>query len=107
MKPGGGVAERRGDVDQALSLVSQPTEALYEAPYLAHARLEPYACVAQIKDGVCEIWTGTQIPGQAHSTAVQASGLKPDQVKVHTTYMGGSYGRRGGGPAVPRGRAGV
>ena len=100
MKSGGGVAERRGDVDQALSLVSQPTEALYEAPYLAHARLEPYACVAQIKDGVCEVWTGTQIPGQAHSTAVQASGLKPDQVKVHTTYMGGSYGSRGGGAFV-------
>ena len=80
--------------------VSQPTEALYEAPYLAHARLEPYACVAQITDGVCEIWTGTQIPGQAHSTAVQASGLKPDQVKVHTTYMGGSYGSRGGGAFV-------
>jgi isoquinoline 1-oxidoreductase beta subunit len=56
--------------------------------------------VAQIKDGVCEIWTGTQIPGQAHSTAVQASGLKPDQVKVHTTYMGGSYGSRGGGAFV-------
>jgi isoquinoline 1-oxidoreductase beta subunit len=111
MKPGGGVAERRGDFDQALrlaearsgqalSLVSQPTEALYEAPYLAHARLEPYACVAQIQNGVCEIWTGTQIPGQAHSTAVQASGLKPDQVKVHTTYMGGSYGSRGGGAWV-------
>lgn len=100
MKPGGGIAERRGDVDGTLGLVSQATEALYEAPYLAHARLEPYACVAQIKNGVCEIWTGTQIPGQAHSTAVQASGLKPDQVKVHTTYMGGSYGSRGGGAFV-------
>jgi isoquinoline 1-oxidoreductase beta subunit len=100
MKPGGGVAERRGDFDQALSLVSQPTEALYEAPYLAHARLEPYACAAQIKDGVCEIWTGTQIPGQAHSTAVQASGLSAANVRVHTTYMGGSYGSRGGGAFV-------
>jgi isoquinoline 1-oxidoreductase beta subunit len=100
LKPGGGVAEQRGDVDRALALVSQPIEATYEAPYLAHARLEPHACVAQIKDGVCEIWTGTQIPGQAHSTAVQASGLKPDQVKVHTTYMGGSYGSRGGGAFV-------
>ncbi len=100
MKPGGGVAERRGDFDQALSLVSQPTEALYEAPYLAHARLEPYACAAQIKDGVCEIWTGTQIPGQAHSTAVQASGLPAANVRVHTTYMGGSYGSRGGGAFV-------
>ncbi|HVG53608.1 MAG TPA: xanthine dehydrogenase family protein molybdopterin-binding subunit [Vicinamibacterales bacterium] len=97
---GGGVAEQHGDFAKALAAVSQPIEATYEAPYLAHARLEPHACVAQIKDGVCEIWTGTQIPGQAHSTAVQASGLKPDQVRVHTTYMGGSYGSRGGGPFV-------
>ena len=97
---GGGVAEQHGDFAKALAAVSQPIEATYETPYLAHARLEPHACVAQIKDGVCEIWTGTQIPGQAHSTAVQASGLKPDQVRVHTTYMGGSYGSRGGGPFV-------
>jgi isoquinoline 1-oxidoreductase beta subunit len=98
--PGGGVAEQHGDVAAAFARVSQPIEATYEAPYLAHARLEPYACVARIADGTCEIWTGTQIPGQAHSTAVQASGLKPDQVKVHTTYMGGSYGSRGGGAFV-------
>ena len=98
--PGGAVAEQHGDFTKALAAVSQPIEATYEAPYLAHARLEPHACVAQIKDGLCEIWTGTQIPGQAHSTAVQASGLKPDQVKVHTTYMGGSYGSRGGGAFV-------
>ena len=98
--PGGAVAEQHGDFTKALAAVSQPIEATYEAPYLAHARLEPHACVAQIKDGICEIWTGTQIPGQAHSTAVQAAGLKPDQVKVHTTYMGGSYGSRGGGAFV-------
>ena len=97
---GGGVAEQHGDVTAAFARLSQPIQATYEAPYLAHARLEPHACVARIADGMCEIWTGTQIPGQAHSTAVQASGLKPDQVKVHTTYMGGSYGSRGGGAFV-------
>ena len=98
--PGGGVAEQHGDITKALAAVSQPIEATYEAPYLAHARLEPHACVVQIKDGVCEIWTGTQIPGQAHSTAVQAAGLPADKVRVHTTYMGGSYGSRGGGAFV-------
>ena len=92
--------KRHGEVDAALADGSQPIEATYEAPYLAHARLEPYACVAQIKDGVCEVWTGTQIPGQAHSTAVQASGLPAANVQVHTTYMGGSFGSRGGGAFV-------
>jgi isoquinoline 1-oxidoreductase beta subunit len=96
----GAVAERHGEGDAALAGAAKKFDAVYEAPYLAHARLEPYACVARITGGVCEIWTGTQIPGQAHSTAVQASGLAADKVKVHTTYMGGSYGSRGGGAFV-------
>jgi isoquinoline 1-oxidoreductase beta subunit len=99
-KSGGGIAEQHGDAETVIAASGQPIEAIYEAPYLAHARLEPHACVARIAGGTCEIWTGTQIPGQAHSTAVQASGLKPEQVKVHTTYMGGSYGSRGGGAFV-------
>jgi isoquinoline 1-oxidoreductase beta subunit len=99
-KSGGGIAEQHGDAEKVIAASGQPIEATYEAPYLAHARLEPHACVARIADGVCEIWTGTQIPGQAHSTAVQASGLRPEQVKVHTAYMGGSYGSRGGGAFV-------
>jgi isoquinoline 1-oxidoreductase beta subunit len=53
-----------------------------------------------VRGGECDVWTGTQIPGQAHGTAVQASGLPPASVRVHTTYMGGSFGSRGGGPFV-------
>jgi isoquinoline 1-oxidoreductase beta subunit len=53
-----------------------------------------------VRDNSCEVWAGTQIPGQAHSTAVQASGLAAANVRVHTTYMGGSFGSRGGGAFV-------
>ena len=99
LKPGA-VAEDHGQAAAALASAARRVEAAYEAPYLAHARLEPYACVAQVRGGSCDVWTGTQIPGQAHSTAVAASGLPPASVKVHTTYMGGSYGSRGGGAFV-------
>jgi isoquinoline 1-oxidoreductase subunit beta len=110
LKPGA-VARHDGDAEAALANASRRVDALYEAPYLAHARLEPYACVAHVSAGApsvepasrqstCEVWTGTQIPGQAHSTAVKASGLTPENVKVHTTYMGGSFGSRGGGAFV-------
>jgi isoquinoline 1-oxidoreductase beta subunit len=98
-KPGA-VAEHRGDGEAALPNAVRRLEAVYEAPYLAHARLEPYACVAVVRDGTCDVWAGTQIPGQAHSTAVQASGLPAANVRVHTTYMGGSFGSRGGGAFV-------
>jgi isoquinoline 1-oxidoreductase beta subunit len=98
-KPGA-VAENEGNAAAVLSGAGRTLEALYEAPYLAHARLEPHACVAAIRGNACEIWTGTQIPGQAHATAVQASGLPAANVQVHTTYMGGSFGSRGGGAFV-------
>ena len=96
----GAVAEHHGDGDAALATVARRVEAIYEAPYLAHARMEPYACVAHVRGGECDVWVGTQIPGQAHSTAVQASGLQAASVRVHTTYMGGSFGSRGGGAFV-------
>jgi isoquinoline 1-oxidoreductase beta subunit len=99
LKPGA-VAEDHGQAAAALAGAARRVEAMYEAPYLAHARLEPYACVAHVAGNTCEVWTGTQIPGQAHSTAVAASGLPAANVKVHTTYMGGSYGSRGGGAFV-------
>jgi isoquinoline 1-oxidoreductase subunit beta len=98
-KPGA-VAERHGDGEAALANAVRRIEATYEAPYLAHARLEPHACVAHVRGNECDVWTGTQIPGQAHSTAVQASGLPASNVRVHTTYMGGSFGSRGGGAFV-------
>ena len=98
-KPGA-VAERHGDGDAALARAAARLDAVYEAPYLAHARMEPYACVAHVRGNECDVWVGTQIPGQAHSTAVQASGLPAANVRVHTTYMGGSFGSRGGGAFV-------
>jgi isoquinoline 1-oxidoreductase beta subunit len=98
-KPGA-VARNHGDADAALATAARRLDALYEAPYLAHARMEPHACVAHVRGNECDIWLGTQIPGQAHSTAVQASGLPPANVRVHTTYMGGSFGSRGGGAFV-------
>ena len=96
----GAVAENHGNADAALASAARRIEATYEAPYLAHARMEPYACVAHVQDGACDVWVGTQIPGQAHATAVQASGLPASSVRVHTTYMGGSFGSRGGGAFV-------
>ena len=96
----GATAERHGEGDAALAKAARRIDAVYEAPYLAHARMEPYACVAHVRGGECDVWVGTQIPGQAHSTAVQASGLSAASVRVHTTYMGGSFGSRGGGAFV-------
>jgi isoquinoline 1-oxidoreductase beta subunit len=96
----GAVASDVGDAASALQSASTRIEAYYDAPYLAHAPMEPFNAVAVVTDSSCEVWTGTQIPGLAHSSAVEASGLAADQVKIHTLYMGGGFGARGGGSWV-------
>ncbi|MES2625141.1 MAG: molybdopterin cofactor-binding domain-containing protein, partial [Pseudomonadota bacterium] len=96
----GAVAFDEGDAAAAAANTVKTVEAIYEVPYLAHAPMEPQNSVALVTADSCEIWTGTQMPGVAHLTAVQTSGLQPAQVKINTLYSGGGFGSRGGGPVV-------
>lgn len=98
-KPGA-VARKTGEGAGALDAAARRVEAVYEAPYLAHAPMEPHTCVAAVTADRCEVWAGTQIPGLAHSNAVTASGLTPDKVFVNTLFMGGGFGSRGGGAYI-------
>jgi len=85
-----------GDVDAALRDADRTVEAIYDAPYLAHACMEPMNCTAQVTDGKAEIWAPTQNPQGIQREAARLLGLSPDAVTVHVTYMGGGFGRRGG-----------
>jgi isoquinoline 1-oxidoreductase beta subunit len=93
----GAVGRDDGDVTAALGSAAMRLSAVYEAPYLAHTTMEPPNTTVQISAGSCEVWSGTQIPGICHLNSVAASGLAPDQVSVHTLYIGGGFGSRGGG----------
>ncbi|HMA12226.1 MAG TPA: molybdopterin cofactor-binding domain-containing protein [Steroidobacteraceae bacterium] len=66
----------------------------YELPLLAHATLEPQNCTAHVTADGCDIYVPTQIQIVAQGTAAAAAGLKPEQVRVHTTFLGGGFGRR-------------
>jgi len=83
-----------GDVDTAMASASQTLEADYAVPYLAHAPMEPLNCTVRISPDKCEIWTGTQFQGQDQPLTAQILGLKPEQVEIHTTFLGGGFGRR-------------
>ena len=83
-----------GDVSQAEASAKRVVEAIYSAPYLAHATMEPMNCTAQFKDGRLEIWAPTQVPGQARAAAAKVAGIDTDHVKVHVTMLGGGFGRR-------------
>jgi isoquinoline 1-oxidoreductase beta subunit len=96
----GNVATRRGEGEAALATSAKLIEAIYEAPYLAHAPMEPFTCVADVKPNSCEVWVGSQLPSVANGNAIQASGQPASQINLHTLYMGGGFGSRGGGAFV-------
>jgi isoquinoline 1-oxidoreductase beta subunit len=92
---GAGVpARQEGDVDAALTRAATRVQATYEAPYLAHATMEPMNCTADVRRDRCEIWAPTQNPQGTQSAAVRLTGLSADAVTVHVTYLGCGWGRR-------------
>lgn len=88
------VAAARGNPDEALEKASKRLEAEYEVPYLAHACMEPLNCTVDFRGDRCEIWVGTQMQTGDRNAAARILDLKPEQVKLHTTYLGGGFGRR-------------
>ncbi len=92
---GGGFAfHTRGDAPAMLQAAADRIEAVYRAPYLAHATMEPINCSAQLKDGKLELWAPTQVPGMARALAAQVAGVPVEAVTVHVTLLGGGFGRR-------------
>ncbi|PZP33377.1 MAG: acylaldehyde oxidase [Roseateles depolymerans] len=84
----------RGDAAAALAGAARRLEAVYHAPHVAHATMEPMNCTAQVKDGRVSVWAPTQVPGFARDAAARVAGVAPDAVTVHVTYLGGGFGRR-------------
>jgi isoquinoline 1-oxidoreductase beta subunit len=66
----------------------------FEMPYFAHAAMEPLNCTVKINNDGCEIWTGTQFQGPDQVAAAKILGITPDKVTLHTTFLGGAFGRR-------------
>src|SRR5213593_2124373 len=92
----GEVVRAVGDVDANLKAAARVVEAVYQAPYLAHACMEPMNCTAHVRDGRCEIWAPTQSPQGVQRAAARVTGLPVEATTVHVTYLGGGFGRRGG-----------
>ncbi len=90
----GAIARQAGDVGAALGKAVKKKQMEYHLPYLCHVAMEPMNCTADVRSDGCEIWVPTQFQTATLQFAQKETGLKPDQIKVHTTYLGGGYGRR-------------
>ncbi|WP_374487832.1 molybdopterin cofactor-binding domain-containing protein [Zoogloea sp.] len=90
----GTVARSEGQAAQALKDARRVQLAAYRFPYLAHAPMEPLNCVIQLGPEGCDVWNGEQMQTADQFALAQLLGLKPEQVRLHMLYAGGSFGRR-------------
>ena len=90
----GNVAEDEGDAEATLSSAAKTVEGVYEVPFLAHAPMEPLNATAHVQADRCDIWAGTQAQSIDQMVAAGITGLSPAQVHIHTTLLGGGFGRR-------------
>nr|WP_314530846.1 xanthine dehydrogenase family protein molybdopterin-binding subunit [uncultured Pseudomonas sp.] len=87
-------ASKAGDAKGSLTKATKTIDVEYSVPYLAHAPMEPLNCTVKITQDKCEIWTGTQFQTLDQMIAGKITGLKPEQVEIHTEFLGGGFGRR-------------
>jgi isoquinoline 1-oxidoreductase beta subunit len=90
-------AETKGDAQVALAAPgAKLVEAVYEAPLLSHAPMEPMNATVSLAADRADVWISTQAPMVVLQMTAKETGLKPEQVYVHNAYVGGGFGRRGG-----------
>lgn len=82
-----------GNVEQALTQ-GKVVEAEYRAPYLAHQPLEPLNAIVKVGPDGVDVWVAHQMPRFAQQKVAAVTGHKPEQVRFHQQYAGGSFGHR-------------
>ena len=87
-------ARKDGDAVAALAGAAKRVDAVYEVPFLHHATMEPMTCSARVTADGCDVWAPTQNQTRAQEVAAELTGLPKEQVRVHTTFLGGGFGRR-------------
>src|SRR6184192_805018 len=87
-------ALKDGDAAGALAGAAKRVEAVYEVPFLHHATMEPMNCTAHVRADGCDVWAPTQNQTRAQEVAAELTGLSKGRVRVHTTFLGGGFGRR-------------
>src|SRR6266850_1224307 len=90
----GAVFREQGDVAAGMGQAAKTVEATYQLPFLSHSPMEPQNTTADVRADKAVIITPTQFQQLIPHVVAGATGLKPEQVEVHTTFLGGGFGRR-------------
>jgi isoquinoline 1-oxidoreductase beta subunit len=90
----GKVVRNDGDAEKALASAAKVISAEYYIPHLAHATMEPPSATVRIAGGKCEVWAPVQSPGKTREDVAKNLGMKPEDVTVNVTLLGGGFGRK-------------
>jgi isoquinoline 1-oxidoreductase beta subunit len=90
----GKVVRNDGDAEKALASAAKVISTEYYIPHIAHATMEPPNATVRIAGGKCEVWAPVQSPGKTREDVAKNLGMKPDDVTVHVTLLGGGFGRK-------------
>jgi isoquinoline 1-oxidoreductase beta subunit len=84
----------KGDFEGTYEKGEKKIEAIYETPYQSHSSMEPLNCIAHFKDNKCEIWGPIQGPDWVQKDVAPMLGIKPEDLTVNMTFLGGGFGRK-------------
>ena len=90
----GALIKKVGDVDAGMKAAARQIEATYELPFLSHSPMEPMNFTADVRKDSVLLYGPTQFQQLAVGTAAAIAGVKPEQVTIRTTFLGGGFGRR-------------
>ncbi|MEI9918428.1 MAG: molybdopterin cofactor-binding domain-containing protein [Bacteroidota bacterium] len=87
-----------GDVNSLDLKPENIVDAFYETPMVAHHPMEPMNCIAHVQGDKVEVWTSTQVPnsikGSNATDLGKVTGFAPENITLHTSFVGGGFGRR-------------
>ncbi|NQU47675.1 MAG: xanthine dehydrogenase family protein molybdopterin-binding subunit [Planctomycetes bacterium] len=90
----GTVVRENGDVDAEFGKGGKRISATYDLPHLAHVPMETPCATARVTAASAEVWMPTQTPQSAQRSVAMALRLRPENVTVHVTLLGGGFGRK-------------
>jgi isoquinoline 1-oxidoreductase len=96
--PGGNVADRGGNLDEGRKRAAEVLEESYYNAYVAHAAMETHTALAHVEGDKATVWASTQAPFRVQPEVANALGLRPENVRVITPFVGGGFGGKTSGP---------
>jgi CO/xanthine dehydrogenase Mo-binding subunit len=89
------VLSNQGDVEGAFGSAAKQVQAVYQHPYQAHGSIGPSCAVANVHDGIAEVWSGTQSVYALRQTLATALSIDPSNIRINYVEGSGCYGING------------